>query len=235
MISKKNRKPEGFTIIELLVATSVFSLILMVALAGILRVTQLYYKGITASRTQDVARSLADELTESIQYSNSTIAIQSDPLVAGPEVSATATDDTNFFCVGPKRYTYAIDRQLKADPDSNLKQKKHVLWVDVPEGGCSGPANLNDENPSPPSDNGREILGENMRLARLEIIPETIFGREAYTLNLSVAYGDHAENNNGGALTTNGSSRTCQSLNSPFVGQFCSVSSISVLIERRLQ
>lgn len=239
----KHSKQKGFTIIELLVATTVFSMVLVVALAGILRVTQLYYKGITASRTQEVARSLADELSESIKYSNNSIVIQSDPLVAGPEVAVSATNDTNYFCVGPKRYTYAIDRQLKSAPDTSVKQKLHVLWVDVPVDGCRGPANLNSAEPSPPSDNGREILGENMRLARLEIIPEPSLGREAYTINLSVAYGDHSEPNSdtgnpyGGALTTtdDGQSRTCQSLNSPFVGQFCHVSSISVIVERRLQ
>jgi prepilin-type N-terminal cleavage/methylation domain-containing protein len=233
----KEANKNGFTIIELLVATTVFSLILVVALAGILRVTQLYYKGITASRTQDLTRSIVDELTESIQYSNSTIIIQPGTLVAGPEVVGTATDDTNYFCIGSKRYTYAIDRQLKTDPDPDvtLKQKRHVLWVDIPAAGCAGPANLALEEPSPASDNGREILAENMRIARLELNPVNIFGREAYILNLSIAYGDHAENDYGGALTTDGNSRTCQGDNSPFVGQFCSVSSISVTIERRLQ
>jgi prepilin-type N-terminal cleavage/methylation domain-containing protein len=239
---KNPKKQRGFTIIELLVATSVFSLILMVALAGILRVTQLYYKGITASRTQEITRSLSDELSESIQFSNNAVILQPnvgpDFLVTGPEVIATA-DDTNYFCIGSKRFTYAIDRQLKAEPDLDpgSKQKRHVLWVDIPESGCTGTADLTLEQPSPLEYSGREVLGENMRLAKLEIVPETLFGREAYTINISVAYGDHAENDYGGALTTtpDGKFRTCQSLNSPFVGQFCSVSTISVTVERRLQ
>lgn len=240
MIGRKKQK--GFTIIELLVATTVFSVVLVIALAGVLRITQLYYKGITASRTQDVARTLMDDLSESIRFSNSAIQLPASAPI-GPEIAVGDTD-TGYFCIGSKRYTYAIDRQLKSEsPDSNFKEKRHALWVDVPEGGCTGPANLNDEIPSGNNDNGREILGENMRLARLELIREDVLGREAYTINISVAYGDHAEPNvsggspYGGALATtaDGNSRTCQSTNSPFVGQFCHVSSTSVTVERRLQ
>lgn len=235
-MSKQTTKKNGFTIIELLVATTVFSIVLVIALAGILRVTQMYYRAITASRTQEVARTLMDDLSESVRFSNSAVQLPGSP-VSGPEIAA-GDADTSYFCIGSKRYTYAIDRQLKSEtPNSDLKEKRHVLWVDVPETGCSGPADLDVDSPSLPDDNGREILGENMRLARLELIPENTLGREAYTINISVAYGDHAEDNYGGALATtaDGNSRTCQSLNSPFVGQFCHVSSTSVTVERRLQ
>ena len=235
-------KQSGFTIIELLVATTVFSLILVVALAGVLRVTQLYYKGITAARTQEVSRTLLDEISESIKFSNSIISLPDNP-VTGPVIDADETDDTSYFCIGSRRYTYAIDRMLSSDnPDENVKEKRHVLWVDVPDR-CDGPADLSIEEPSIESFKGRELLGENMRLARLQVIPDNLLGREAYTINISIAYGDHAEANvvggeeYGGALavTPDGNSRTCQSLNSPFVGQFCHVSSTSVLVERRLQ
>ena len=67
-MSQKRAEQNGFTIIELLIATTVFSLILLISVAGILQISRMYYRGVTQSRTQETARSIIDEVGEAIRF-----------------------------------------------------------------------------------------------------------------------------------------------------------------------
>ncbi len=60
----KQLKPHGFTIIELLIATTIFSVVLLLAASGLLYIGRLYYKGLTSSATQEAARNIMQELTQ---------------------------------------------------------------------------------------------------------------------------------------------------------------------------
>src|SRR6185312_7743076 len=65
---KSRVQSQGFTILELMIAASVFSIILLVVAVGVINFTNSYYKGITTSKTQDAARSIMNTLTQSIQF-----------------------------------------------------------------------------------------------------------------------------------------------------------------------
>ncbi|MCA9323504.1 prepilin-type N-terminal cleavage/methylation domain-containing protein [Candidatus Saccharibacteria bacterium] len=228
------RAQRGFTIIELMIATTIFSLVLMLCLAGILQITKMYYRGVTLARTQEKARTVVDEIAESIRYTSagSNIVVQSvsapiDPLVVGPEVAAGASDDTNYLCVGSKRYTYAIDRILKASPSASAsdKHKKHVLWIDTISGACDAPADLTQDAPSA---TGQELLSENMRLMRFEVSAGVVSG--TFNVYVGVGYGDNELLYN---LTSDGLYKTCEG---EFVGaEFCATSSISLTVEKRIE
>ncbi len=176
----------GFTIIELLIATAVFSVVMLIMSAGVLQISKMYYQGVLQARTQDTSRAIIEEIGESIRYTTGTYLNGSSTV--GPDI-AVGSPDTGYFCLGNRRYTYAIDRQLKAAPAANTKQKLHALWVDQPVGGCSlstGPENLD-----APAAGGRELLSENMRLTRFSVEPVTAGGiPDGYTISVSVAYGD---------------------------------------------
>ncbi|HMT19268.1 MAG TPA: type II secretion system protein, partial [Candidatus Saccharibacteria bacterium] len=120
-------RQQGFTIIELMISTTIFSLVLMICLSGIMQITKMYYRGVTQARTRDVARNLIDEIAETVRFTNQDILIG--PIVQGPQVNINDSS-TGYFCIGPKRYTYAIDRIVKKVPASNTKEIKHALWVD---------------------------------------------------------------------------------------------------------
>ncbi len=221
-------KQRGFTIIELMIATTIFSLVLMLCLAGIMQITKMYYQGVTQTRTQEKARTIVDEIAESIRYTpaGSNIVIQGnsgpDPIVVGPEVPYTASDDTNYLCVGSKRYTYAIDRQLKENPSGVPadKQKRHVLWVDTEA--CGAPATLTN---AVPSASGQELLSENMRLTRFEIVQGSL---GTYIISIGVAYGDND-------LLEIGTDTNYKSCKGAFTGaEFCATSNISLTVEKRL-
>lgn len=217
---------EGFTIIELLVATAVFSIVLLIMTSGILQISRMYYQGVLQTRTQDTARSIVEEIGESIRYA--TGAYLQGTVVSGPNIDpGLGLPDTGYFCLGGRRYTYAIDRQLKSSPAPSTRQKKHALWVDQPVGGCSGATGP--ENLDSPAAGGRELLTENMRLTRFNVAPVSSGGvTNGYTIQISVAYGDDD------LLYVEGSEpqKRCD----PQSGskEFCAVSTITQTVTKRL-
>ncbi len=217
-VTQDKQRQEGFTILELMIATTVFSLVLMVCLAGIMQITRMYYQGVTQVRTQEVSRALIDEIGESIRFSK-------DP-IAGPFVDsgASADPDVQHICIGRKRYTYALDRQLSQNPDAANEQKRHVLWVDQPGGACTSSADLDAEDPSGGL-GGDELIAENMRLSAFEIT-ELSNVDQLYRINVTVVFGDTD------LIEKSDTPVTCKS---SFVGsEFCAVATSTLIVGRRL-
>lgn len=132
---------QGFTIVELLISTLIFSMILLLVTIGIIQITRVYYKGITEARTQNTARAAMDEITQGIQFSGGT-------------VSATQASKSSF-CIGDQQYSYALGKQLGT-------QTAKALWkTNTP--GCSG-------NPAVAT-TGKEFLSDKMRLSNLTVTP----------------------------------------------------------------
>ncbi len=208
-----------------MISTTIFSLVLMICLAGVLQITKMYYRSVTQNKTREVARTVVDEIAEAIRFTNQTIQIGV-PQVAGPQVPS-GSDDVAYFCIGQKRYTYAIDRQVKSNPSPipEAKHKKHALWVDQ-LAGCGTSADLNADRPS---SDGKDLLPENMRLYQLQIslINATT---QTYQVSIGVAYGDNdllspRPSGTPTELTCEGS----------FVGtEFCATTKYLVTVQKRL-
>lgn len=167
------RNQRGFTLIELMIATSVFSVVLLIASNGIVQIGRMYYKGIVTVRTQEAVRSTVSDISNSLQ------------LTGGQPIYSTVTPPgsqfvTKAICIGKSRYTYQIDVKI----DSNVGG--HALWLDDQGNGTCTPANL---SLAEPSSTGRELLGANMRLLRFTVNPPAA-GSNLYTVGLTVAYGD---------------------------------------------
>lgn len=198
-LSTHRHTQEGFTIVELLISTIIFSLILLGAMAALVQIGRLYYNGITTARTQEQARGIVEEVAQSIKFSSQEVN-QYGTQPAGPEI-ATGDPDVGIYCIGPQRYTYAIDRKLSLSP-SEPKERRHVLWVDEPDGGCAqadtvyaadltkdDPCDRADPGPEDDCSNGRELLGENMRLSRFSL--NTSPGVDSVVnIFITVVYGD---------------------------------------------
>ncbi len=244
---KKDSKQKGFTVIELMISTIIFSLVLLGASAGIIEIGKKYYRGITYARTQNTVRSVSEELTQAIKYTEEKVKIPNYPETSpgsgitrttyGPVIGISAsTPDTFLFCIGSKRYTFAVDRKLNPDAGipttTNRKEKRHVFWVDEPDTGCAenssvGPANLDSDTPSDPSFGGRELLDKNMRIQGLSVIPVS---SELWNISVTVAYGDDDAFMDSADGPAN---RVCQGT---FLGtEFCAVSKISVYASKRVQ
>src|SRR6266498_3833396 len=68
-VKGKRRIDNGFTIIELMVATTIFSIVLMVILASFLQIGRMFYKGISINNTNEATRTLVDDITSDIKLS----------------------------------------------------------------------------------------------------------------------------------------------------------------------
>jgi prepilin-type N-terminal cleavage/methylation domain-containing protein len=170
----KGTNQRGFTLVELMIATTVFSLVLLIASSAIVQIGRLYYKGIITVNTQETTRSIVEDISGALQltkdkFVQSTVAFV--PTVATPFT-------TEAVCIGSSRYTYQIDRKVD---DTN----KHALWLDDIGSGACVPVNL-----SGPLVNGRELLGANMRLLRFDVTPPAA-GTTVYKVSVRVAFGDN--------------------------------------------
>lgn len=206
-----------------MISTTVFSLVLMLCLAGIMQITKMYYRGVTQARTREIARTVIDEIAEAIRFSSKDIVIGNG--VVGPQIDESDDDaSVGYFCIGQKRYTYAIDRQVKESPKANTKEQRHALWLDQPET-CQGAVDLTQEEPSP---DGKSLLAENMRLYEFSVDQVDPIQR-IYTIRIGVAYGDDD------LLSVKESDTTQLTCEGAFVGaEFCSTTNFLVTVQKRL-
>lgn len=212
----------GFTIIELMIATMVFAVVLLLVTAGILQVTRVYYKGVTESNTQNTARSIIDEIAQGIQFS-------------GGDVGTTTgtTPGTDYaFCINNNQVSYKLGHQVKNNP-SAADQTWHAVVLRTGVGGCTSalPQTLGNQTLLSSS---RDLMGQNMRLSRLSV--ENL-GNNRYRITLRVVYGDSdllfspsAPSDTAGATR---SDATCRPVRAGT--QFCAVSELSTVVVKRVQ
>lgn len=235
MIRIRSRQ-SGFTIIELLIATTVFSVVLLVISGAIIQIGRLYTKSINSVRTQEVARSIISDMSESIQFNPGSIT------GTFPAAMINADDPTSRgVCVGNRVYSYKFGQQQDGDQPAFVAQNLGVS-------DCTGAVVHNMTTAA--SGDTVELLGDKMRLANLEVRP---LGGDAYRLLIRVVYGDTDLLCSPAAVPasiygcTSTAQRTatqeafllsternlsCKNIRSG--SQFCSVSELSKIVKRRL-
>lgn len=195
----------GFTIVELLIATLVFSVILLTVTVGIIQITRVYYKGINEANTQDTARGVMDTISQAIQFSGSTVS----PTVASAPGASTS------FCVGNQQFSYKLGYQLvENSPGTNQTTK--ALWQSTASG-CTG-------NPAAAA-SGIELLSPKMRLANLTVT-QVNGDPNIWKVSVRVVYGDDDLLNN-----PTGTNASCKGDKGQ---QFCSVSELTTTVVKRV-
>jgi prepilin-type N-terminal cleavage/methylation domain-containing protein len=220
---RRLRKQHGFTIVELMIAISIFALVLILITTGVLRFTRQYYKGVIAGNTQDVARAIVDDITRSIQFNGGDVV----PLSGG-----------NGYCIGSsKRIRYYTNAQVTTGT-LGAHQSRHAFVTDTFNCNASSPATSVQNTDPLPGINARELLGEHMRLAKFSIIGSG----DVWTVNVRVVYG--ADN----LLCSPSVPGNCSSTNNTFPGvtnnltcrsgigtEFCAVSELTTTINKRVK
>lgn len=203
MIKKIQEK--GFTIIELMVATTVFSVILLMASSAAIQIGRLYYKQITSTKTQAAAREVLENVSRDLQLSNN------------KTLDTGSASGMQAYCIGDNQYSYI--------PGNQVVGNAHGVWLDNrPATGCD-PTNF--------SNSSRELLGENMRLLDLQIIQDV--PSRTYAIRVGVAYGDSdllTAYNNLGALVGSLPEASCRS--GVAGSNFCATSSLDTIVKRRI-
>ncbi|MBI5357460.1 prepilin-type N-terminal cleavage/methylation domain-containing protein [Candidatus Saccharibacteria bacterium] len=196
----------GFTIVELMIATSVFSFVLLVASTGVVAIGRLYYKGITSSKTQEAARSIIEDVSRARQFTG------------GNFSSGGSPGGLQSFCFGQDRYTYQINNRVTDDTTVGIR---HDVNTDV--GNCD-----------PIASGGTELLDKNMRLLNFTVSSVgggqfSINVRVAYGENDLLSTYDNSGVPNGQPP----SSGECKS---GIAGSnFCAVSELATVVDKRIE
>jgi prepilin-type N-terminal cleavage/methylation domain-containing protein len=200
----KSSNQHGFTILELMIATMVFSVIFLSTTTAILQISKLYYKGVVTGRTQEVARGITDQISQQLQLGTGELIFAADAtqvVAGGNDVTVGGNKLTvQAFCIGSSRYTYRLNTQVdKAVAnhtyDAANSRLAHALWRDTVSPGTCVPADLSANsavptgNQPPPSWGGEELLGQGMRLTQLT--PKCDASTKVCTLDIGVIYGDN--------------------------------------------
>ena len=204
----------GFTIVELLVATTVFSVILVLISVGVLQIGRSYIKGVTMTRTQEAARTIIEDISRAIQFSGGKIL---------PDHVSGASGNVTDFCIDNIKFVFQTGKQLKKSGTLNPDQSSTVLMRNNSPS-CT-PTSLPSIPTWPaPSPDTKELMIENARLAELTL--DKIQNTESYRISITIAYGDSdllspdfkqcITNNNSG-------------------GQFCAVSTLTTTVQKRVK
>lgn len=207
------RHSRGFTIIELLIATVVFSVVLLVVTGGILQIARVYYKGVTEAATQNTARGVIDTVAQAIQFSGGDVTPSAGSPVAG----------TNYaFCVGDQQFSYRPGWQVENNPNAGKNQTWHAL-VQTNVGQCSSSTTIQPMQNQAIS--GRDLIGPHMRLSKMIVEPA---GGNAWRVTVRIVYGDDDLLNNATAADA-----SCKGVRAGT--QFCSVAELSTVVVKRVE
>lgn len=201
----RTARQHGFTIIELLIATMIFSVVLLIITGGILQITRVYYKGVTEANTQNAARSIIDTISQAIQFNGGVV--QATP---APTVGAAQS-----FCVGSLQFSYRLGYQL-VDGATGTNQTNNSLREDTISGCTAMSAGA--------TFTGRELMSPKMRLSSLSVQPA---GTNLWKITVQVTYGDDDLLNNPTAANA-----SCKGIQAGT--QFCSVSELSTIVVKRI-
>jgi prepilin-type N-terminal cleavage/methylation domain-containing protein len=209
----RRRRSAGFTIIEVMIATIVFGLVLLVVTTAILQFTRVYYKGVTEANVQDTARTITDLIAQGIQFNGGNVTTTPASPTAG---------NSYAFCVGNQQYSFTTGYELNDTPSAPKHQSYHVLVAnDVAGCTASTPA----QNVRNAGVSGRELVGQNVRIARLQV---TNVSGNLYKVSLRLVYGD--DDLLVGPTTT---AAKCQNFSAGT--QFCAISDITTTVVKRVQ
>lgn len=208
----KLKSDKGFTIVELMIALTVLSVILVMGTVIMIQIGSLYSKGVNAANLQSTARNTAADVTAAIQFSTKApspctltpVTCYANPISPSdtePRVytSAGVTVSVNAFCIGSVRYSYVLNRELGNDTAlASNANTPHVLWRDTIQQSApcqplnlsmqTVPADASSVDPAGPS-RGFEMVGDHMRLTRFRI-QQTPANSGVYTVDSWLAFGD---------------------------------------------
>ncbi len=223
-MKKLRNNNAGFTMIELMIATLVFSVILLGATSATIQIGRMYYKGIVMSRTQDVARNTMDSIARPIQFAG------------GSVVSVPPTSGSGALCVGNQRFSYLLNAEVDdGAPQHGITadhKALHALWADtIGQGKTCAPLDLT--VPSPADTNtdanalpGKELLGQGMRLAKFNPSSDPS-NDHLWTIDFLLIYGDDD------LLEPNATTPTaCKSIAQS--AQWCATSALSTTVFQRV-
>jgi prepilin-type N-terminal cleavage/methylation domain-containing protein len=199
----------GFTVLELMVATTIFAIVLLVLTVGVLSFSRDYFSSVTRSNTQTVGRNIIDDITRTIQFSS-----------AG--LTENDTGNTHAWCFDNVQYLAAAGYEVGASFDATTHKSKYGLIKRV-SAGCGG-VDITSATYAFNSATDKELLSKNMRISLLSIAKPG----DVYNIQVRIAYGDDD-------VFASIADMTKLACKSQAGSQFCAVSDLSTTVQQRIE
>ncbi len=215
----RTKHQNGFTIVELMIATVVFSTVMLVITVGVIQFSRIYYTSINRSRTQNVARTIVSQLSQAVQFTG---------VVITPSTIDSGTG-LDYFCAGGKIYTFRTGTQYTGDTAS---AGAPGLYVMPRPSGCSPLISAEYDDAR-----GQQLLGKGMCISRLSLTSAAAAGSQMYNISLTLVYADYdllagTASATSCAPASSGATVACKSGEG---SQYCAVSPLNATVQRRLQ
>ncbi len=172
----------GFTIIELLIATAIFTVILIITTTSIIGISQTYVKGSVENQTQQSARSILSSISQDIEFNNATNINISD-------FSSPASSDERYFCIGNDVYVFKINKYLSFSHTGS--EYSNIGLIRYASNSCPTAATLPTSLSTMPQ-GYTELLANHERIGQLNIKQININNFHAYTISLEIGYGSNS-------------------------------------------
>jgi type II secretory pathway pseudopilin PulG len=203
-MKKLNKK--AFTIVELLIASMVFTAVLMLCMEGITRIAKAYTKNASISKSSEFIKSLTEEITQQVKYGSSV-----------PSVSNTEGANITRICVGGNAYRVVLNSKstdaVKKKQDTNCSSYA-VTSPDFFQGA---------DNLAP---SGMRVLNFGISSA----------DNKVWQVDMRIALGDNdlLEDSSGVPLTNPSANFKTAKCRSGAGGEYCAAMSLSTTVIRRM-
>lgn len=162
LTTMKGRDSNGFTIVELMIASALFALVLLITSLASVVIGKQYWRGIDSSTAQEVARNIVDQMSRQIQFSG------------GPIQENISNGGYDGFCIDNHRYTFSKKKRMTVSPYIPWYGQRHVIMQDD-IANCGSPPdglaqNLRAGSPGP---KGADLLRQGVWLTDLSLTQDT--------------------------------------------------------------
>jgi|GEM_PF-4491262 len=215
----KRDSGKGFTLLELMIATTVFSVVLLLAMTGFFQIGRIFYKGVSITQTQDITNQVGLDIGASIE--------------GAPKISAlTSYKGMQYICIGKYRYTVDVTRRVDLGNTSAISSGQVGMLKDTmsSDNSCAPPCL---PNPSVCASGELawnkpiELLGDKMRVESFNVQPLASVSGDYYTINLVTSYGADDM-----VIYTNAADHSTAQCKTEKGREFCSVGRYNASINR---
>lgn len=237
---------QGFTIVELMIALSILSTLLVMSTVAMINLGHLFSKGTNQANTQNTTRNILNDLASQIELGAANPQTVTPAPVVNPVGSVEAiaggvsekASSTEVICIGTQRYTFVLNHSLtNSDTD-------HGLWRDTMQDANSclpvsnfssqaTPATPNGQPGASAAGSGSELLSPSMRLTDFSVT-QAGGSPGAYTIKVTIAFGGSETDQPDQDLVSYsfaGDTTSCASITG---SQFCATSSLTETVVQRL-
>lgn len=173
-LGSTNDNHSGFTIIETMIALTIFSVIFLVIIEGVSEFYSTFYKSTIITSTQNSVRNIDNALEQEIESSSSSPAVQQN-IPYNP-----STNTPGYFCVNGQEFVYFIgDVGLQSTNEFPMGYSSALYEMpETPSGMCDAPSG---------DTGGTSLIGYHYRLVAFTITNLASPSAE-WLINLKIAY-----------------------------------------------